>query len=56
MKAPLRGQKFETRNEIKTALRNVLRGMSTEWFQEGCKKLLDRWAMCVELEGDYVEK
>jgi hypothetical protein len=25
-------------------------------FEEGIRKLVDRWTKCIEKEGDYVEK
>ena len=54
LKDPLRGTKYETENELKSAVNNVIKGMSKEWFEQGLKKMVDRWQKCINLEGDYV--
>jgi hypothetical protein len=38
------------------ALHKWLRDQPKTFFMEGIRKLVDRWAKCIEKEGDYVEK
>lgn len=55
MKDPLRGVHFTCEREIKAALKNSLAQFSSEWFEQGIKKLEERWNKCITLQGDYVE-
>ena len=57
MKKFLRGRRFSSDEEVKEAV--------TTWFEEqakinfpggGIKSLQQKWAKCIELLGDYVEK
>jgi hypothetical protein len=32
-----------------------LRDQPKTFFEEGIRKLVDRWTKCIEKEGDYVE-
>ena len=55
MKKFLRGKRFSSDEEVKEAV--------TTWFEEqkiffsrGIKSLQQKWAKCIELLGDYIEK
>ena len=56
LKDPLRGRHFGNESELKSAVNEVVKGMSKEWFEAGTKKIVGRWKRCIDLQGDYVEK
>ena len=56
LKSYLRGHLYETDDDVMTAVEAYMRGKDTTFFSEGIQKLERRWAKCVELKGDYVEK
>ena len=56
MKKPLRGIHFETLQEIKSAVNRWIKDTPKEFFEQGLRKLVERWKKCIELNGDYVEK
>ena len=55
LKDPLRGR-FGGESELKSAVNEVVKTMSKDWFEEGMKKVAERWRKCIDLQGDYVEK
>ena len=56
LKDPLRGRRFGCESELKSAVNEVVKTMSKDWFEEGIKKVAERWRKCIDLQGDYVEK
>ena len=55
LKTPLKGSRFETREEI---MRNATANMNTipkEDFQRCFQQWMDRWAKCVQAQGAYFE-
>ena len=56
VKDQLRGQRYETTEEIQKAVRQCLRMAGTEFYRRGILKLTDRWQKCVQRSDDYVEK
>jgi hypothetical protein len=55
MKEVLRGRRFSSDEEAFGAVQNWLKH-NQKTFSDGIKKLVKRWSLCVEVEGDYVEK
>jgi hypothetical protein len=55
MKEHLRGQKFAD-YEVMEAVQSWLKATPKSFFEEGIRKLVDRWTKCVAKQGDYVEK
>ncbi len=56
LKDPLRGTRFGSERELRYAVDEVIKGLPQTWFEEGLKKVEERWRKCTEIEGDYVEK
>jgi len=56
VKNQMRGQHYETKEALQTAVRQCLRAAGTEFFRKGTFKLPERWEKCVQRNGDYVEK
>ena len=56
LKKPLRGRRFQDRNEIENAVIEWCNEQPGEFFLEGIRALQSRWRKCIELKGDYVEK
>jgi hypothetical protein len=55
-KKHLRGQRFSTDDELKSATEQWLRGQSETFYLAGIEKLRDRYKLCIDKGGDYVEK
>ena len=55
LKEPLRGQRFQSLEEVKSAARRVLNTINRESVLEGIQKLPHRWNRVIELEGEYIE-
>ena len=53
---PPRGRRFGYKNELKSAVNEVLKAMSKDWFEEGIKKVAECWRKCMDLQGDIVKK
>ena len=56
MKEALRGDRYTTDKEVKTAVKKWLRGQNAEFYEAGIQALLRRWIVVVDRDGDYVEK
>ena len=56
LKGPLHAKDFECESELKSAMNKVVETMSRDWFEEGIKKVAERWRKWIDLQGDYVEK
>jgi len=52
VKDQLRGQRYETTEAIKKAVRQCLRMAGTEFYRRGIFKLPERWKKCVQRSGD----
>jgi len=52
----LAGQKFESNEEVIATTGAYFTDLEKTYFSDGLKKLEHRWAECIELKGDYVEK
>ena len=56
LKKHLRGQRFSTDDELKSATDEWLKGQSELFYFTGIEKLRDRYKLCIDKGGDYVEK
>ena len=56
LKDPPCGRRFGCKNELKSAVNEVLKAMSKDWFEEGIKKVAECWRKCIDLQGDIVKK
>ena len=52
----LRGQRFDSDEAVKTAVRSWLRQCEPHFFSNGFIQWKNRWDKCVARRGDYVEK
>lgn len=52
----LGGQRFASNEEVIAATEAYFAEFDKSYFSEGLKKLEHRWAKCIDLKGDYVEK
>ena len=41
---------------LKSAVNEVLKAISKDWFEEGIKKVAECWRKCIDLQGDIVKK
>jgi len=56
MKKWLGGKRFASNEEIITETEAYFKEFAQSYFLDGIKMLEYRWAKCIELKGDYVEK
>lgn len=52
----LAGKKFASNSEVISETNAYFAELDKSYFMEGIKKLEHRWAKCIDLKGDYVEK
>ena len=52
----LAGKTFSSNDAVIDAVNDCVGSMQKSFFTEGLKKLETRWAKCIELIGDYIEK
>ena len=56
LKNAVSGRRFAADDEVKEAVHDWLRSQPQTFFSNGIKKLTDRWAKCIEMKGDNIEK
>jgi len=56
VKNQMRGQNYEMKEALQTAVHQCLRAAGTEFYRKGIFKLPEQWEKCVQRNGDYVEK
>ncbi|GFS24455.1 transposase [Elysia marginata] len=56
LKKHLKGNHNETDPEVEADVRSWCRSQTPEFFADGMRKLVQRWRLCIECDGDYVEK
>lgn len=56
LKEALGGKRFETNDQVETFVRNWLDTRPTSFYENGMKKLPQRWEKCIIKEGYYIEK
>ena len=55
-KKHLKGNHYDSDEEVVEAVRQWCREQSPEFFADGIRQLVRRWQLCVDRGGDYVEK
>lgn len=56
LKECLRGNKFNSDDEVMTAVEEFFCDQNPEFFEKGITMLEHRWNKCLQVHGDYVEK
>ena len=56
LKKHLRGQRFDSKEELKENVEKFLSEKGPYFFEMGFKTMVDRWKKCVSVRGNYVEK
>jgi len=56
MKKIFRGKRFSSNEEVKEAVTTWFEEQSKYFFSRGINSLQQKWAKCIELLGDYIEK
>ena len=56
LKNYLKGKRFADDDEVQEDVRRWFRGKPHEFFADGMRQLIRRWRICIDKEGDYVEK
>ncbi|GFO16983.1 transposase [Plakobranchus ocellatus] len=52
----LKGHHYDNDEEVIADVRRWCRGQSSEFFANGVRQRVKRWRLCVDSDGDYVEK
>ena len=56
LKEYLKGNRYETDNDVQNAVRSRCRDKSVDFFADGMRQVVRRWRRYIERNGDYVEK
>ena len=56
LKKHLKGNHYDSDEEVVAAVRQWCREQSPESFADGIRQLVRRWQLCVDRDADYVEK
>ncbi|GFO18383.1 transposase [Plakobranchus ocellatus] len=56
LKKYLKSHHYDNDEEVIADVRRWCRGQSSESFTDGVRQLVKRWRLCVDRDGDYVEK
>ena len=56
LKKHLKGNHYDSDEEVVAAVRQWCWEQSPEFFADGIRQLVRRWQLCVDRDGDYVEK
>ena len=56
LKKQLKGNHYDSDEEVIAAIRQWCREQLTEFFADGIRQLVRRWQLCIDRDGDYVEK
>lgn len=56
LKSHLRGTRFANDDDLKATTEAWLRDQSEDFYFKGIDSLKDKWAKCIEVQGDYIEK
>jgi nucleoside-specific outer membrane channel protein Tsx len=56
LKDRLRSHHYETDEADHEAVRSWLRGAGTDFYRRGIFNILQRWQICIDRDGDFVEK
>ena len=56
LKDYLKGNRYETDEDVKNAVLSWCRDKTADFFADGIQQVVLRWRLCIERDGDYVEK
>ena len=56
LKKHLKGNHYDSDEEVIAAVRQWCREQLPEFFADGIRQLVRRWQLCIDRDGDYVEK
>lgn len=56
LKKHLRGQRFDTKEELRENVQQFFHQQHPDFFKTGFKTMVDRWRKCVAANGSYIEK
>ncbi|GFS09298.1 histone-lysine N-methyltransferase SETMAR [Elysia marginata] len=56
LKDYLKGNRYETDEDVKNAVLSLCRDKTADFFADGIQQVAHRWRLCIERDGDYVEK
>ncbi|GFR83516.1 histone-lysine N-methyltransferase SETMAR [Elysia marginata] len=56
LKEHLRGNHYESDEDVEAAVRHWFRKKCVDFFTDGMHQLVRRWQLCGDRDGDYVEK
>ncbi|KAG5316469.1 SETMR methyltransferase, partial [Acromyrmex insinuator] len=56
LKESLAGKRFQSDEEVQTAVTNWTKELAGSFYAEGISKLVSRYTKCIEIDGNYVEK
>ena len=56
VKDHLRGRKFESREELGTAITEALRTVTRDGLQHVFRTWVERWDKCIKAKGSYFER
>ena len=56
LKSHLRGTRFRDDDELKTATEAWFEDQIDNFYFKGIDCLKEKWAKCIEVKGDYIEK
>ncbi|GFN74146.1 fragile x mental retardation syndrome-related protein 1 [Plakobranchus ocellatus] len=52
----LKGHHYDNNDEVIADVRRWCREQWSEFFADGVRQLVKRWRLCVDRDGDYIEK
>ncbi|GFS15908.1 mariner Mos1 transposase [Elysia marginata] len=55
LKDYLKGNRYETDEDVKNAVLSWCRDKTADFFADGIQQVVRRWRLCIERDGDYVE-
>ncbi|GBO38332.1 hypothetical protein AVEN_132764-1 [Araneus ventricosus] len=55
-KSSLSGRHFRSNEELRQAVKNYLRSLDTDFYQDGFLKLISWYDKCINVGSEYVEK
>jgi histone-lysine N-methyltransferase SETMAR len=56
LKTKFRGRRFGSNECVIEAVNEFFEDQNKEFYLKGLNKLQHRWAKCIDIEGDYIEK
>lgn len=56
LKDQLRGHRFDSKDELKTATQRIVQQFDSKWYEDTFSMWIRRTQKCVTINGDYVEK